>query len=156
MRKFFVAVVVLFMVGCSAPQTDVLPPAPAPSAAKTPTCAVSMSAPRAVEGANFFGTGTLSDCSETDWDGVLQLRFAQDSFWAGIDIDRTQAAAGDTLDLGSQAVAFTNTFGTCEGAVTWISDEPDWALSVNAVCHGDAGDYDFVGSFHGHVYDGNQ
>lgn len=153
--KTLAALVLALTVGCSTAPSAPAAPAPVVVAAHAPTCAVSMSAPFAVEGANFFGTGTLHDCNETDWNGLLQLRFSTGAFWAGIDIDRTQAAPGNTLDLGVEAVAFTSDFGPCEGTVTWTSDEPDWALSVNAVCHGEKGDYNFVADAHGHVYNGN-
>lgn len=161
MRNFSLAALVILVVGCStapagAPPVSASARAAQDAATKAPTCAVSMSAPRAIEGANFFGSGTLADCTETDWDGVLQVRFAQGGFLAGLNVDRAQASSGDTLDLGVQATAFTNDYAPCEGTVTWTADEPDWALSVNAVCHGAAGDYDLVASVHGHVYEGNQ
>lgn len=150
--KTLFAVALVALVGCDRAQ-EAAPAAPTAPAAVThaPTCAMSMSAPQAVEGANFFGTGTLTDCTETDWDGVLQVRVNAGGLIVGVDVDRTQAAPGNTLDIGWQAAAFVPGYDACVGTVTWTSDEPDWSLTVNAVC----GDKDLVATFHGHVYRGN-
>lgn len=152
MFKMTTIALLALLSGCSLDQAPNPPPAQlAPAAAKPPTCAMSMSAPQAVEGANFFGTGTLTDCSETDWDGVLQVRVNAGGLIVGVDVDRAQAVPGNTLDIGSQAAAFVPGLDACVGTVTWTSDEPDWSLTVNAVC----GDKDLVATFHGHLYRGN-
>lgn len=155
MFKMTTIAVLALLNGCSLDQAPPPPQAPAAARAKAPTCAMIMTAPRAVEGANLFGTGTLADCAETDWNGVLQVRVnAGDGLLVGVDIDRTQAVAGNTLDIGVQASVLSSAgdYASCEGSVTWTSDEPDWVVSVDAVCHDAAGDYNLVASFRGHVY----
>lgn len=147
-------------VGCSTPSTDTAPISAAAAAAhdaatKAPTCAVSFTSPTAIDGSNFFGSGSLDDCSFSGWNGILEVRVAKGDFVFGVDIDRSQAAPGNTLMVGAEAVVFAHDYISCEGTVTWISDEPDWALSVDAVCHGATGDYVLAGSLHGHVYSGN-
>lgn len=153
---YFVLVVLGSLIaaaGCGRTEVEFPVPTPVVTVQHAPTCAVQLIAPYVIDGANFFGSGTLDDCSESDWDGVLQIRFAQGSLLGGVDIDRSRAAPGNTLDIGAEATAFLNLDGyaPCEGTVTWKTDEPDWSVAVDATC----GLNSFVGNFHGHVYNGN-
>ena len=141
----------LAFCGCGGAPAPVAPTVQAPQPQHKPTCAMAMTAPQAVQGANFFGTGSLTDCTETDWDGILQVRVNAGGMLVGVDLDRSQATPGNTLDLGQQATAFVTGYAACSGTLTWNSDEPDWSLSLDAMC----GDQHVAATFSGHVYDGN-
>ena len=141
--------------GCAAPA------GPAASAQPTvaaddpprPTCAVAMTAPLAIDGQQLFDSGPLDDCSESDWEGVMELRFLDRGLQVLLDIDRAQATPGNTIDLPSPAARLqTRGYADCGGVLTWQSDEPDWALAVDAQCDDGSS---LVARWWGHHYVGN-
>lgn len=153
----FVFGALMAAAGCGRTEPYPVPVAPTvtPTVQHRPTCAVEMIAPVSLVGSNFYGAGTLDDCTESDWNGILELRMAIGQVFLSLDIDRSQNAPGDAIDLTSGRVALWDRVCTdWTGTVTWQTDEPDWSILINATCIDDP-THQLVGKWWGHVYNGN-
>lgn len=127
-----------------------------------PLCSVDLTAPFPVNGFVSYNDRTITDCSESDWDGIMEIRMAQRGLILAIDIDRAQAKPGNTYFVeDGAAVVWTlgdPYLGSCRsGGVTWLSDEPDWEVDVDVFCLSESGsnEYFVKGNLKGHVFYGN-
>jgi hypothetical protein len=129
--------IALLVGGCGPYAID---PAPHPDALPTAyatTCAVDMTAPIRLAGANTSPRqGDLAYCAQSRWDDVLELYFQHPGVaeqWLRIDVQTRLAHVGEPVQLGSGAAAlWDDVYSDYVGVVTLESDEPEWAVSVVA------------------------
>lgn len=146
--------------GCYSVESTPLP-TPAPQVLK-PLCSVALTAPIPVDGFVSYNNRTVHDCSESDWNGILEVRLSDQGFLLAVDIDRSQTQPGNTYAIESGAAVVWTLGqpygGSCRsGYVTWLSDEPDWEVLVDVYCISDNGPDQFfvTGDIKGHVFNGN-
>lgn len=139
MRKMVLAVV-LMVGGCAGRPLG----GDEPVVAADATCAVSMTSPTLLAGAD----DQLPLCEQLNQGGFLMVYFTGGGVTVMADIKKGAALPGNTYDLGAGAALLSDGEGrSCSGALTWESDVPDWAVSVDATCPGGV---DVRAAWHGH------